>query len=177
MTDQWYVLPVNPEPWAIGPVGYARRAGRMTAYVGRNTQLDTYKKTIQEAIESESPVMLEGKLSVTFFFWRHRAEYKTPQAHTHRKHEADVTNLQKSTEDALQSVLYKNDKDNIHVDSYIMAQGPDVIGKVVIRISEAEVLDPSVFPDEVLKKIEEIDNPVTSINTPNSYQEGEDDFF
>lgn len=155
----WFVLDTNPEPWAIGPVGYARRGGKMSAYVGRNTQLDTYKQTIKEAVGPE-PQPYEGILSVTFFFWRNRAEYKTPQARSHRKHEADATNLQKSTEDALQDVLYKNDKDNHHVESFIMEQGPDVIGKVVIRVKPYLDVDPDEIPDEVWAEIEKIDNPL-----------------
>lgn len=163
MTDmtRWYVLDVNPEPWAIGPVGYARRNGKMAAYVGRNAQLDTYKQTVKEAILALEPPpdMLTGKLSVTFWFWRNRAEYQTPQARTHRKHEADVTNLQKATEDALQDILYKNDKDNSHVESILVAQGPDVIGKIIIRISKVEVFDPAQIPIDAWKEIEKIDHP------------------
>lgn len=156
--SSWYILEVNPEPWAIGPVGYARRSGKMSAYVGRNAQLDTYKKTIQEAVQ-EFAVPLTGVLDITFFFWRNRAEYKTPQSRSHRKHEADATNLQKSTEDALQDLLYKNDKDNHHVESYIIEQGPDVTGKVVIKIKAYLDFDPDLIPDEVWSLIEKIDHP------------------
>lgn len=134
MTEHWYFLDVNPEPWAIGPVGYARRGGKMSAYVGRNDQLHHYKEAIKEAIRSQQPVMFEGPFELTIWFWRSRDEYTTPQARTHRKHEADATNLYKATEDALQGILYANDKDNHHTEGFLVEQGPEVHGKVVLRI-------------------------------------------
>jgi Holliday junction resolvase RusA-like endonuclease len=138
----WYVLHLNPEPWAIGPVGTSRRGGKMVSYVGQNKQLNAYKEAVKEEIESQEPVFIEGNIDLTFFFWRNRADYTTPQSRTHRKHEADVTNLQKATEDALQGVLFKNDKDNTHVESFMMDQGPDVEGCIVVRIRQAPDWNP-----------------------------------
>ena len=147
-TPIFLYVPVNPEPWAIGPVGYARRGGKMSAYVGRNQQLDAYKEAVAEAVREQwggLPV-LDGKIDLFFWFWRQRADYKTPAARIHRKHEADATNLQKSTEDALQGILFKNDRDNVRVGSCIMEQGPDVVGGVVIRINQINV--PSMLLQE-----------------------------
>lgn len=141
MTELWFHVGVNPEPWAVGPIGYNRRGGKMGAYMGRNQQLDAYENAVKEAVQAQyNGPMLTGKLSVEFFFWRHRAEYTTPQARTHRKHDADATNMLKATEDALQGVLYANDKDNSCVRAVIVAQGPDVEGQIVIHITEAPVL-------------------------------------
>lgn len=133
----WFVLDLSPEPWAIGPVGYSRRGGKMSAYVGQNQQLNAYEEAVAESVRDQLPddfKIPEGKMALTLFFWRNRAEYTTPAARTHRKHEADATNMQKATEDALQGVLYNNDKDNLVVASVVMAQGPEVIGKVVIHL-------------------------------------------
>jgi len=152
VTERWFVLDVNPEPWAIGPVGYSRRGGKMSAYVGQNKQLDTYKQTIREAMGTKEK-LFDGKVSITFYFWRNRAEYKTPAASTHRKHEADATNLLKSTEDALQDVLYKNDKDNSHVQAYIVDQGPGVKGKVVICVKPYIAFNPDHIPNDVWGQI------------------------
>lgn len=161
--EQWFVLDVNPEPWAIGPVGYRRAGGKMSAYVGQNQQLNAYKEAVKEAIGKVD--MIEGKVDITFFFWRNRAEYSTPQARSHRKHEADATNLQKSTEDALQGLLYNNDKDNIHVESWIVEQGPDVEGKVVVRVARAcELFDPNLIPDHIWDRIDGIKEQETLPN-------------
>lgn len=155
MMDQWLVLDINPEPWAIGPVGYARRGGKMSAYVGQNQQLNAYKEAIKEAVEGRID-MMHGKVDLTFYFWRNRAEYTTPQARAHRKHEADLTNLQKSTEDALQGLLYENDKDNSHVQSFMVEQGPDVQGMVVIHAYQADPFDEVMLPDHVWADITNI---------------------
>lgn len=164
--SQWFVLPVNPEPWAIGPVGYGRRAGKMSAYVGRNQQLAAFQEAVREAIGPQE--LIDGDISITFFFWREQVDYKTPQARTARKHEADATNLQKSTEDALQGILYKNDKDNKHVESYIIEQGPDVVGKIVIRISECKHDGMMQIPAEMFPEILKIDMTAAMSPSPSS---------
>lgn len=137
---RWFVLGLNPEPWAVGPVGYARKNGKMSAYVGRNQQLDAYKEAVaeglKELLEREMPAfeMYEGKLDLKFYFWRNMAEYSTPQAQTHRKHEADGTNLAKATEDALQGILFANDKDVKRMTWEVVEQGPDVIPAVAVQV-------------------------------------------
>lgn len=134
---RWFYLNLNPEPWAIGPVGYARRNGKMSAYVGRNQQLDAYKEAVKEGMESLFPgePMYPGLIDLHFYFWRNRADYETPQAQRHRKHDADGTNLAKATEDALQGVLFKNDKDVRRMTWEIIEQGQDAIPAVVVGIA------------------------------------------
>lgn len=153
----WFVLELNPEPWAIGPVGYARRGGKMSAYVGRNAQLDAYKEAIRDEI-GDGYMLIEGKVELRFWFWRNMAEYKTPQARTHRKHEADGTNMAKATEDALQGVLFKNDKDTNHMVWTVVEQGPDVVGKLVIAIRKSEYPYDYKLPDDVVAQLSEIDS-------------------
>lgn len=134
---RWFYLNLNPEPWAVGPVGYARREGKMSAYVGRNQQLDAYKEAIKEGLNELFPdePMYEGLFDLQFYFWRNRADYETPQSQKARKNEADGTNLAKATEDALQGVLFKNDKDVRRMTWEIIEQGPDVIPAVVVGIA------------------------------------------
>lgn len=154
----WYVLDINPEPWAVGPAGVARKSGKLIPYIGQNQQLKAYQNAIQELIGEQA--FIEGKISLRFWFWRERAEYTTPQAKTHRKHEADTTNLQKATEDALQGVLFKNDKDVADIHSTMVAQGPDVHGKIVIqaepyRLSELGAI--SNLPSEVRDTLDQME--------------------
>lgn len=151
---RWFYLPLNPEPWAIGPVGYARREGKMSAYVGRNQQLDAYKEAVREGLKDLFPdePMYEGLFTLTFFFWRNRAEYSTPQSETARKNEADGTNMAKATEDALQGVLFKNDKDVRRMTWTVVEQGPDVIPAVVVGI-EPYVERP--LPDTVIQLMDQ----------------------
>lgn len=160
---RWFILEVNPEPWAIGPVGYARRGGKMTAYVGRNQQLDAFKEAVREEMKdiigNDDGTFISGKVELRFYFWRNRAEYTTPQARTHRKHEADATNMQKATEDALQGILFKNDKDTNDIRSVVVEQGPEVRGKIVVAVRPgAEVPDiMAELPDSVCELLDQMD--------------------
>jgi Holliday junction resolvase RusA-like endonuclease len=152
----WFVLDINPEPWVIGPVGSGRKNGKMYAYVGRNQQLDTYKEGVKEAL-GDGHELIEGPVRIQFWFWRNMAEYTTPQARSHRKHEADLTNMQKSTEDALQGVLFKNDKDVKVCTSVVVDQGPDVRGMIVMNVHALSPgWDVGKFPLQVQQKIDEI---------------------
>lgn len=121
----WFKIDVNPEPWAIGPVGTGRRGGKIWAYVGQNQQLKAYQEAVREEVGEQT--LLEGDIYLLFLFWRQvRSE--------DNKNYADTTNLQKSTEDALQGCLYKNDRASRRVTSILMAQGPDVEGRIIVGI-------------------------------------------
>jgi Holliday junction resolvase RusA-like endonuclease len=160
MTDwHWFALELNPEPWAIGDLSVGRKNGKYYPYVGRNQQLHNYKLAIKEELGDPGLFFL-GKVELQFFFWRRRDEYVTPQARTHRKHEADGTNLAKATEDALQGILFKNDKDVNHMEWTIVEQGPDVNPAVVIGIRQGLPTPESTasLPQEVLILLDEKDN-------------------
>jgi len=157
----YFVLDINPEPWAVGPAGVARKNGKLIPYIGPNKQLQAYQNAIKELI-GEQPKFIDGKILLRFYFWRNRAEYETPQARTHRKHEADTTNLQKATEDALQGILFKNDKDVVDIHSKMVAQGPDVRGKIVIgadKINMSERGMVSELPEWVRSELNGLDHP------------------
>lgn len=156
---QWYVLDLNPEPWQVGPVGVKRQNGRLSAYVGRSQQLDAYKEAVREELPKGQP-LLTGKIKLRFYFWRNRADYTTPTERAHRRHEADVTNLQKATEDALQSILFANDRDVNDVQSVMVEQGPDVKGRIVIGIERSLDMPDAVneLPEAVLELMDKLDN-------------------
>lgn len=156
----WFVLEVNPEPWAIGDLAVGRKSGRVYPYVGRNQQLHNYKEAIREELGSPG-IFLVGPIELQFFFWRRRDQYQTPQARGHRKHEADLTNLQKATEDALQGVLFKNDKDVNDVHSVMVEQGPEVLPKVVIGVRPGTTFPEAIFnlPQEVAELLDEMEQP------------------
>lgn len=151
----WYILEVNPEPWAVGPIGYARRNGKMSAYVGRNAQLDAYKEAVKEALEDSKPDKFERKISLRFYFWRRRDDYETHQGRRHRTHEADLTNLQKATEDALQGILFDNDKDVVDIHSVMIDQSPTSSGRVVVGIAQAQNIMFADYPFDKIKQTRE----------------------
>lgn len=163
MSDDWhwFVLDVNPEPWAIGDLSVGRRGGKAFPMVGRNQQLHMYKEAVREEL-GDPGLWFDGKVELRFYFWRRRDEYKTPQARTHRKHEADATNMQKATEDALQGVLFKNDKDVNDVRSVVVEQGADVYPRVVIAIRAGRAV-PSIMaelPQHVCELLDSLDGEI-----------------
>jgi hypothetical protein len=44
----WYVVHVNPEPWAVGPLDLGRRGGKVYATMGQNQQLAAYQEAVRE---------------------------------------------------------------------------------------------------------------------------------
>lgn len=152
MTEQWFVLRLNAEPWAIGPVSVGRKAGKLFPMVGRNTQLAVFKDAVREELGNQ--VMLTGKIGIQIFVWRRMDEYKTAQARTARKHEADATNLQKAIEDAIQGVLIHNDRDVQDISTTIVEQSPDVEPMIVIKIYKYDGFDPDRIPLHVWSAIE-----------------------
>lgn len=152
----WFVVDgINPEPWAIGniTIAYGKNGGKFPK-VGQNVQLRTYQDAIAESVRQEWPRdMIPGKVSLEFFFWRKQDEYKSARGSTDRKNEADATNMQKATEDALQSVLYENDRDVSSIYSEIMEQGPDVEPKIVISFTVYVPTTIDDFPGEVKAKL------------------------
>lgn len=166
MADYWFVLPINPEPWAVGEAYVMRAGGKMRAAIGPNQQLRAYQEAIKETLLVDYYVLFDHqngedlfpkgtKLKLTCYFWRQRAEYLTPQARTHRKHEIDATNAFKAIEDAFQGLLYKNDKDNLHTQSIMVTQDPNVTqGKVVAHLEEYHGFNPRDIPDYIWKSID-----------------------
>jgi len=151
----WYICDVNPVPWRVGPVGATRNksTGRMKGYVGRDAELHAYQEAIRESLRSQGTTLLDGPISVTMWFWRAIEEYKTEKAAKARSNEADGTNLYKGTEDACQGLLFNNDRNNISGHWYIVEQGPESCGRVVICVEQYGNLtreDPlSYIPDEI----------------------------
>lgn len=176
--EYWYVLDLNPEPWAIGPISVIRKKGAYIPFVGRNQQLHTYKEAVQAVLKDMNPVLVEGKVRLTFLFWRQRPDYQTWQARRHRKHEADLTNLVKATEDAIQGVLIGNDRDSVDIGAYMVAQGPDVEGRIIICVQKApetpDIL--AMLPEHVYGMMQK--HPEL-LGEPDEYGAGSDvkDFF
>lgn len=144
-----YVARVNPEPWAVGPLGVGRKRSGVYSYMGRNQQLDAYKEAVKEDLLAQEPKMITGKVNLWFWFWRNRAEWTTDKDRVAHRNEADATNMQKATEDALQGVLIENDRNVVIVTSHVVAQGPEVEGKIVIGIERLQGFSEDYVPQNV----------------------------
>lgn len=153
LKERWFVLPLNPEPWAVGEAGVRRVNGRTRGYVGPNLQLKAYQAAIREQLGTQEDQLWfpKGtKLQLSCWFWRQRAEYVTPQARTARKHEIDATNALKAIEDAFQKYLYHNDKDNLRVTSTMVSQDVDITHpKIVVKVEPYYGFNPNEIPKEI----------------------------
>lgn len=145
----WYVVPINPEPWAIGSPTIGKKGGKFFPRISPNPQLVSYKEAVAECLKDAQPLP-EGKYGLTFYFWRRLDDYETESGRRHRRHWADATNMQKATEDALQGVLIGNDRDVMDVRSVIVHQGPEVDGLVIINAWEWTLPDIKAIPANVL---------------------------
>lgn len=137
MTQKWYLIEdVNPEPWTSPEVSFKFVGGRPRPVVYKRQQLSTYQEALREEMQRLYPdtEQMAGDLDVIFFFWRQVAEKQTTDRKTHANY-ADVTNLQKATEDALQDILYANDRAVRHIRSEIVDQGPNVNSRILILVS------------------------------------------
>jgi len=162
----WYFCAVNPEPWKVGPVGVNRRNGRLSAYVGRDEGLHAYEEAIKEELSAHDPAMIDAdRIGLIFYFWRDIPYYETTRK-TH-KHEADLTNLQKATEDACQGILFENDKAVKRVVSHMVVQSSDVSRPgVLIGVHEipadANLQPPAELGESAMKQLLEPSVPATA---------------
>jgi len=79
--------------------------------VSPNKTLRVYQDAIQsELVEVGAKILPGPYYSIRYSFSRQLVQYKTRQSRTVTRNWADVTNMQKGTEDALQGVLLPNDR-------------------------------------------------------------------
>ena len=124
---------INPEPWAIGTVNCW---GKGKGTISPNIKVLNYQKALQEELslrnlEPSEPLWAQD-LHILYF------------RSTERGQPADVTNLNKATEDALQGILFANDRINRKVTGEIIEQHPHVehVG-LIIEIKDYD-FDPDV---------------------------------
>lgn len=158
--DEWHTIPLNPEPWAIGPVSAGRgRGGGIFAKVGANAQLVAFQKAVKEAI-TDSDIILQFNVQLTFYFWRHLARYDK-DGRTVQKHQVDATNMQKGLEDALQGVLFANDNQVRDIRSVVVDQGPDVEPMIALKISIWDGFDTDEIPNDIWNEMSKYDHKTT----------------
>lgn len=145
-----FTVPINPEPWTIGPVGYTTKGGRPRGFVGVNQQLRNYQDAIRTYLKDRVRAIpggdelfpLKMPLDVKFWFWRRLDNYELESGKKHNRHWADATNMQKALEDAIQGIITGNDRENYRISSEIVHQGKDVSPGIVIELRPAEPFEP-----------------------------------
>lgn len=142
----FYYIPINPEQWKVGPLGVGRSNGRLRPYIGRDQQLYSFQQAVKEELKGVD-CLPPGEYELHFYLWRNVATWETPTGKSAHRNAVDATNMQKALEDALQGVLITNDRYVKRVGSTIVEQGPDVVGKILIKASMWNGLDPLEIPD------------------------------
>jgi len=160
MTDKifWFTLNINPEPWAVGPIGYNAKVKK--PYMGQNQQLNAYKQAVKEEMKRKYPdfIPLDGYLKLNFYFWRQLATYENKAtSRKTTKHIVDTTNMQKALEDSLQGIVYANDNKIREVHSVTVEQSMTVDPKIVISIQYWESFDFNIIPQDIWAAINNVE--------------------
>ena len=136
MTWRWHLLRgINPEPWVAPTASAARINGKIVPRFSTSQQLITYQQAIREELAASQPEPLLGPVQVRFYFWRQLEPYTNEKARKARRHEADVTNLQKALEDACQGILFGNDRDVRFIASWIIQQSAEADPAILIGVA------------------------------------------
>lgn len=131
----WYFIPINPEPWAVGQAYASRSKGKLTARISRNVQLDQFQQAVKEELLIREPKLIEGYVRVVLYLWRQNAQYQRIQTnHYRQRSRPDTTNMQKAIEDACQGILYTNDRYVNDIHSVLVQAQPDITGHIVIGV-------------------------------------------
>lgn len=137
MTWQWFLVEgLNPEPWMASQTSVGRKAGKPYVQHHSPPQMRMYQDSLKEMFVEQNPQAVEhvGDICLWLFFWRQKTLNEMFEGKNRRAHQADATNLQKATEDALQGILYKNDNAIRDVRSMIIEQNADATPKILIGV-------------------------------------------
>lgn len=157
MSDHWYVLHLNAEQWAIGPLDLGRSGGKLFPKIGPNQQLQGFQEAVKEALEGAEPLPV-GEYALTFYVWRSRDTYEGAKKRV-RKSQVDATNIQKGLEDALQGVLFGNDRDVRDVRTVVVEQSENTTPGIAIHARLWYGFDPDELPEFVWRKLEPPESP------------------
>lgn len=140
MIAYYWITGINPEPWVAPEGALGRRNGKIFIQFHKSAGLASYQLAVAEEIILQNGHLpdspLDEDLQVTFWLWRELGQAETTRK-TNRN-VADATNMQKALEDALQGVLYKNDKRNHDVRTIIVEQSASTLPNILIEVRSGE---------------------------------------
>lgn len=140
------VMDLNPEPWTSGTLSTGYNGKKRYPVLSKDQRLIDYQDGISDNIKQAYPELTmfpeEVQLHLIFKFWRQIDSFTGGTGRTQHRQIADATNLTKALEDALQGVLYKNDRQVKHSEGEIIMEGPDVMPRILILCAERHRPDP-----------------------------------
>ena len=156
----YHLTGIEPEPWTTGEIMIGRKNGKAFGRLSKPESLRAFQEAVKEEFPAQNPhaEMLEGDLQLTFWLWRSTAE---------RRQRADATNCQKALEDALQGILYKNDRSVRDVRCVVVEQEEGTYPHIIIEIKPyTEAIHPGL-PE----------NPLKMTDGGGRWDPGEEDLF
>ena len=119
----YHITGINPEPWVAPEASIGRRNGKLFVQFHTSDTLRTYQQAVKEEIVLQNGHLIKhtGPLTIVFYLWRQLDVSESLGRATNRNW-ADSTNCQKALEDALQKILYDNDKNNQDIRTIMIAQ-------------------------------------------------------
>lgn len=140
-----FIKDLNPEPWTPGTASLGFKGKQRYPVISKDQRLRDYQEGVKENIKEAYPTLEmfpEGvELHLICKFWRQLEHYTSGRGREAARKVADATNLTKAVEDALQTILYKNDNQVKHSEGEIIMEGPDVAPRIMILCCE-RVRDP-----------------------------------
>lgn len=148
MIEHFHITGINPEPWVAPEHGIGRKNGKVYVQTYKSSGLQGYQDAVKEEIVtqnghlSEWLAAREEKLQVTFWLWR-TLDTSEVDGRRRTRNIADATNMQKALEDALQGILYKNDRLNVDVRTIVVEQTPETMPHITIEVrSGHDIISP-----------------------------------
>jgi Endodeoxyribonuclease RusA. len=142
LPPDWYILRMNPEPWAVGTISISRSNGKMHGMMSPNANLKSFQNQVREEMALQNPRMIEGSIGLEFWYWRQRVQYQSKNNRTITRNNADTTNMNKGLEDALQGILYANDSSVKKITGNMCRQDVDVDSpRIIIHVWSVSDMD------------------------------------
>ena len=114
MEIQWFEIEgIDPIQWQVGVASAGRRGGRVVANrIPKPPELEAYQNAIAEYMDEEYPDQVRENMrqypnGIRLEFWFEITD--------DGRKDRDATNLQKALEDALQGILYRNDREVVDI--------------------------------------------------------------
>lgn len=134
------IMDLNPEPWTEGSPGIGFRGKQRYPTLVKDARLRDYQDGVKDNIKQAYPnleMYPEGiELHLICKFWRQLDKYTSGTGRQTQRKVADATNMTKAIEDALQGILYKNDRQVKHSEGEIIMEGEDVAPRILILCIE-----------------------------------------
>jgi Holliday junction resolvase RusA-like endonuclease len=143
----YVVHDINPCPWMAPKLGVARSRGGVYPVAYPTDEMKVYKAAVQDYFAEQYPtvpVFVDAPLYITIWYWR------SLNFGGQRRNRCDVTNLNKCLEDALQGVLYANDRHNRIVAGVMVEQAPHIAPKMIIRVQDGSEIPEYFTPPELI---------------------------